>query len=336
MRVLIKRVKNKVWSRVVIKYHTKWLYKFLYSSFWHFLLYNTFKTKKQHINILQYLSTYPNYGAGFGHQMANWISGYWWAKRFGLNYVHIPFPNQSWENFLGFGEDEIKINELINQGYRKVLLPMFDENSQEDINRIQGIISSYKGKNVVFIAEQDQGFKNHYEVMDNLKQKFYSASSRKNDKLLYTNDFFNIAIHVRRGDIVVAENNKNLNLKMRWQNNSYFFNVLQQVTATISTNKPFKIYLFSQGERSHFNDFEVFENICFCLDTPVQESFLHMVYADLLITSKSSFSYKPALISNGIKICPADFWHGYPERQDWIIADENGQFDKLSLLKNFE
>jgi len=29
-----------------------------------------------------------------------------------------------------------------------------------------------------------------------------------------------------------------------------------------------------------------------------QDSFMHMVFADLLITSRSSFSYKPALMSN--------------------------------------
>jgi hypothetical protein len=58
------------------------------------------------------------------------------------------------------------------------------------------------------------------------------------------------------------------------------------------------------------------------------ESFLHMVHADCLITSKSSFSYKPALLSNGIKICPKKFWHGYPNSSDWILVDENGNFSQ--------
>lgn len=58
-----------------------------------------------------------------------------------------------------------------------------------------------------------------------------------------------------------------------------------------------------------------------------QASFLHMVYADALIMSKSSFSYKPALLNRGIKFCPADFWHGYPKTTDWILLDEEG--DKM-------
>ena len=66
-----------------------------------------------------------------------------------------------------------------------------------------------------------------------------------------------------------------------------------------------------------------------------QDSFLHMVYADLLITSKSSFSYKPALLSNGIKVCPKYFWHGYPDTEDWILCDNNGNLDN-SLKKTSE
>ena len=64
-----------------------------------------------------------------------------------------------------------------------------------------------------------------------------------------------------------------------------------------------------------------------------QDSFLHLVYADLLITSKSSFSYKPALLNNGIKICPKNFWHGYPKSEKWILCENDGSFDIINLKK---
>jgi hypothetical protein len=57
-----------------------------------------------------------------------------------------------------------------------------------------------------------------------------------------------------------------------------------------------------------------------------------MTCADLLITSKSSFSYSPALLSRGVKIVPRDFWHGYPDSKQWILADEAGNFD-INALK---
>ena len=64
-----------------------------------------------------------------------------------------------------------------------------------------------------------------------------------------------------------------------------------------------------------------------------QDSFLHMVNADLLITSKSSFSYKPSLLSNGIKVYQKDFWHSYPDKEDWILVENDGIFDLKSLKK---
>ena len=60
----------------------------------------------------------------------------------------------------------------------------------------------------------------------------------------------------------------------------------------------------------------------------VNYSFLHMVYADVLITSKSSFSYKPALLNTGIKVSPKQFWHSYPKTTDWLLADEDGRILK--------
>jgi len=64
-----------------------------------------------------------------------------------------------------------------------------------------------------------------------------------------------------------------------------------------------------------------------------KDSFLHMVYADLLITSKSSFSYNPALLSKGIKVCPKDLWRGYPESKDWILVENDGSFDINALQR---
>ena len=82
--------------------------------------------------------------------------------------------------------------------------------------------------------------------------------------------------------------------------------------------------MFSQGKKEDFLEFTEFQNIHFCLDMGAQESFLHMVYADVLITSKSSFSYKPALLNRGIKFVPVDFWHGYPKEKNWILLNETG------------
>ncbi|WP_281336395.1 hypothetical protein [Flavobacterium eburneipallidum] len=318
----ILKFKRRFRSEIVTIFRSTSFFPLIYKSYWHYL----FSSKKNVANPLNYYSAIPNPGAGIGHQMANWISGYWFARQFGLQFAHIPFSSSKWESFLGFGEGEIAVTDLINKGYMKIRLPFFDELKEEELSLQKKIINSYSNQKVVFVAEQDQYYSDQCGVMESIKQKYHKATERANDKLIFDPKSFNIAIHVRRGDIVIGQENQNPNLLMRWQSNDYFEKVLQTTVSNIKSEKPIAIYLFSQGQKIDFPEFEKFENLHFCLDMNAQDSFLHMVNADLLITSKSSFSYKPALLSNGIKICPKDFWHGYPELEDFVLVDNDGNF----------
>jgi hypothetical protein len=330
-----KKLKKITWNKIVariLQYRVKWFYgkKFyplLYKSGLNTLIYNNKAENK-----VNYFTAVPNRGAGIGHQMANWIAGYWFAKKFKLKFAHIPFSQDSWEIFLGFGDRESLVDDLVKtENYKLVKLPKFNEKNAKEVQIIEKIIQSYSEQNVVFVAEQDQFYKDQFGVIDEIKKKFHQSSERENDQLIYSEDTFNIAIHVRRGDIVIGQQNDNPNLIMRWLDNNYFENVLSAVIENIRTNKPIAIYLFSQGSLTDFSEFEKYKNIHFCLDMNAQDSFLHMVNADMLITSKSSFSYKPALLSKGIKICPSNFWHGYPASKDWILVDDEGQFDTTQL-----
>ena len=312
----------------VSRYSATAYYCHFYKSYWHFrFTKNNFKNSNSN-----YYTANPNLGAGIGHQLANWNAGYWFAKQFDLKFAHSPFSCQKWDDFLGFGVNEVTVSELVKNGYKKVILPIFDEFNSSEFELQKKIILSYSNKKVVFIAEQDQGYRDQFGVMEILKQKFHNAPTRINDRLFFDNKFLNIAIHVRRGDILLGQQNKNPNLLLRWQGNDYFINVLRNTLLNLKIKKPIAIYLFSQGKIDDFAEFNQFENFHFCLEVNPIQSFLHMVYADILITSKSSFSYKPALLNNGIKVCPKDFWHGYPNTNDWIIADESGELLNNILL----
>jgi hypothetical protein len=318
---LKQKIITSIWSIIINNTRNTFFYNFIYRSYWHFIFH---KINPEPI-FRNFYTANPNYKAGIGHQIANWNSGFWFSKQFGLKYAHSPFSSSEWDYFLGFGENEIKVYELIEKGYKKVRLPLFDEFNSYEVELQKKIIASYSNRKIVFVAEQDQGYKNQFGVMETLKEKFFKAPSRMNDSLFYDPKFLNIAIHVRRGDIVFGHENKNSNLLLRWQGNEYFVNILQNVLNTYKSEKPIAIYIFSQGKVDDFSDFKQFENLHFCLDVNPLDSFLHMVYADILITSKSSFSYKPALLNKGIKVCPKDFWHGYPKSSNWFLADESGK-----------
>ncbi|WP_304198662.1 hypothetical protein [Flavobacterium alvei] len=330
--VLIKKIRHRLRAEIVGFFRKTSFYPKIYLSYWHY----RFSNKNKSVTYHNYYSSIPNSGAGIGHQMSNWIAGYWFARQFELSFAHIPFSSKQWESFLGFGENEISVVDLLANGYAKVRLPLFDEFNATEVALQKKIIASYSNQKVVFIAEQDQFYCDQFGVMEFIKDKFYTAPARIKDQIIYDSKSFNIAIHVRRGDIVIGQENLNPNLLLRWQGNDYFEKVLRRVVDNVKTDKPIVIYLFSQGDKSDFPEFEQFSNLHFCLDMNAQDSFLHMIKADLLITSKSSFSYKPALLSKGIKICPQNFWHSYPNTNDFILADDKGFFDvnRLNIKHN--
>lgn len=317
---LYNKIKLRFRAKLVSYFSSKSYYPKIYKSYWYY----RFNQNSFIPNPINFYSATPNHGAGIGHQMANWIAGYWFAEQFGLQFAHSSFSKANWESFLGFGVGEQKVNDLLASGYKKVRLPLFNEFNEEEVELQKKIISSYSNKKVVFVAEQDQGYKDQYGILLSIQQKFHNAAERKNDVLIYDPNNFNIAIHVRRGDIVIGQKNQNANLLIRWQGNDYFEKVLENVLNSLEATKPIAIYLFSQGAKSDFPGFSQYNNLHFCLDMNAQDSFLHMVFADFLITSKSSFSYKPALLNKNIKVCPKDFWHGYPKTKDWIITQEDG------------
>lgn len=314
------KIKRKLWYLLVKSTKDKAIYPFIYRSYWGSKLHS--KGAISETSDI-YFSARPNPGAGIGHQLANWIAGYWWAKQLRVKFAHIPFSSTSWDEFLGFGDNEPKVNDLLKEGYVKRRLPLFNEDKPEEVERTKKIIASYTGRKVIFVCEQDQYYMNQYGVIDDIQNKFYSAGARKGEELKFSKMNYNIAIHVRRGDILADPSNPNL--AMRYISADYFKNVLDEALIKIETSKPVHIYFFSQGTVKDFPEFASYDNLHWCLDMGAKESFLHMVYADLLITSKSSFSYKPALLNKNVKICPDNFWHGYPDSKDWIIANNEGK-----------
>jgi hypothetical protein len=300
-----------------------------YKSYWHLKLSgNKTVVKVADIKQVQYLSQKPNYGAGIGHQLANWNAGLYFADLFNLKFAHYSFSTAKWENFLGFGEGEANAAELEkNKAYKKVRLPRFDSTDKNEIALIRDIINSYEQKNILFKLEADQGYMRQFDTFKILSNKFFNARARSNDKLIFSKDSFNIAIHIRRRMKIETTEV----WKERGLDNVFFSNVLTQVLQIIKPGKKINIDLFSQGTQDEFPEFASFDNMHYCMDMGPVDSVLHMIEADLLISSKSSFSYKPALISKGIKICPATFWHGYPDRPDFITADNNGNFDHQKL-----
>lgn len=313
--LIIARIRWKLRYFYLKIFHTNKKNRFFYPSVRH--------AKKRYASkspVKQYLTKVSNPTAGIGDQLASCITGIYYSQYFSLDFAYSMLYPESWNDFLGFREGEEEVSQLICSGYKVVRLPYFEEKNPEDIDLIKRVIASYQGEKVLFFMENNNVYTAQCGVEKYIKEKFRNAPARKQENLIYSTNEISIAVHIRRGDITVGQKTGQEDLTMRWLNNSYYIQILRQLIKLI--NKPYKIYLFSQGIEEDFKEFGEFDNLIFCLTTGAQETFLHLVMADILIISKSSFSYKPALLSNGIKVCPRHFWHEYPDREDWIVVDE--------------
>jgi len=315
-KLTYQKVKYLLWTYFVLKkLENTWIYFYLYRSFWHSVLNLNFNNISK--NQKNYMSIDVDPGAGIGHQLANYNSAIWYAKKFNLIHAHTSFPNKKWEKLLGFNYSTICLENLLNKGYKKIKLPIFKEGDLIEISKIKKIIHSYRDKKIIFFLENNQGYTKQYQVAEILKEKFFSSKKRSKDKLIYSIKDFNIAVHIRAGDIM---NNEKL-INKRFLDINYFIKTINESLSIIKTPKKKKIHIFSESKLDSFSKLTNFKNIKFCHNLNQYKTFLHFVYADLLITSKSSFSYKAALISKGIKVSPKNFWHGYPYNdKKWILT----------------
>lgn len=346
--------KSSLKSKIFRKYHyifdmyiksktSPWINNVLYPAYRH----RKSKSKSDDFSDI-YITQIPNDGAGIGHQMSNFICGVHIARMLGLKYAYPGFKGkEDWEEFFGFYQDSVLLEELKKQGYKTRMLPCFDTNKLTESDKVDGeknknnnskdksgvemikdIVRSYAGQKIVFLVYLDQSYANHYQEIDYIKSRFESAQSRKKDKLIYDKNKINIAVHIRRGDIVKGQQTGQKTLTKRWLDIGYYENVIKGLTEDLRTKYPAKqhhIYIFSEGDADQYRMFENYGQVTYCFDMPAMDCFLHMVRADYLVLSKSSFSYNPALLSDGVRICPPGFWHGYPDDEKWIVAEEDGK-----------
>lgn len=122
-----------------------------------------------------------------------------------------------------------------------------------------------------------------------------------------------IAVHLRRGDVKMDN-------QMRYVPNSYYVDVLTRIKQ-ISPNVDISIFSESHSSES----FDVFRQLgCkLFLDADLEFTWKEMIFSDVLVMSKGSFSYVPAIYnSNFVIYHPAwyaklNHWHHTDARETW-------------------
>jgi hypothetical protein len=97
-----------------------------------------------------------------------------------------------------------------------------------------------------------------------------------------------------------------------------YINVINNLRGLYHFARPI-FHIYSQGDVEQFKTVFAGDDIVLHIDETLEDTFTAMVFADVLVTSTSSFSYTAALLSDG-EIYYIPFWH--PPLGDWIIISD--------------
>lgn len=137
----------------------------------------------------------------------------------------------------------------------------------------------------------------------------------------YNTDFV-ITLHLRRGDVDPVK------YPDRYLDNNYYKNILNKVLVQLKQLKHWdtnNIVINVCSESRSFEPLDEFEeiysdyNIKLHLDTSLESVFHDMIHADVLILSKSSFSFVPAFYNKRCVIYHP-FWH--KKLHDWLDSTD--------------
>ena len=127
----------------------------------------------------------------------------------------------------------------------------------------------------------------------------------------YNKNDFNIAVHVRRGDVSPINNSE------RYTSTEQIINIINNLKKIYPHGI---IYIFTEINEENKNEFDSILNDTIKLkaNEDVIDTFNHLIKADVLVLGKSSFSYLAGLYNKNI-VYNLEFWH--KSMPNWINID---------------
>lgn len=250
---------------------------------------------------------------GMGSRVLKMINMYSYVellKSKGLDYEYIHTPL----SYEGFGRN-FTANQLGLFYHKQVINP---RDEYIEICKRWDEVLKFNGETVLEFGEENlnphvfAGFNGDdiYEcfnypriIRDDIKSKFNIKNSvNKNKK---------INIHIRRGDVTYIAHAD------RFSSDEYYLNVINKLKS-IYPNYDLTIHT----QRRSFNK-ELFTDIEVIYDDEINdnETWLDLVSSDVLVISKSSFSYSAGVLCDGLVIYPEDDMF-HPKLYDWKKINE--------------
>lgn len=279
---------------------------------------------------LLWLNSLSFFPAGLGHTMAEYNFGVSMALKYNLIKVHPPVVcahgNQlPCSDFFGLGLGELYSLGQVKQAIEDRHLKEIIVEGTPDDKRLQDALKRFPETNLVFTFTKAKSSSNYKSSrgwwlgqMSLARQT--SVWERNVSTAKYDPTCINVALHLRRGDIVRKP--KQSVLKKRFTNNEFYINTFKTIRSLFPNNKVVG-YFFSQGEPKEFEDIakELPEAHIFFRGTPLGD-FRGLMESDILVTAKSGYSHLAAVMSEGVMVVALPFWSSYDYLPDVVMANE--------------
>uniref|UniRef100_A0A6C0DLQ4 Glycosyltransferase n=1 Tax=viral metagenome TaxID=1070528 RepID=A0A6C0DLQ4_9ZZZZ len=267
---------------------------------------------------------YNIYVDGMGAQFQRIISILALAKKYNCQYIH-----ESIKSFEHISNDATNYVELIDEYFQidklnaNITGIKFDNVEFFKGNTIIEQMEYYKekSKNLNILLILDHAYNifdkkpNDYEIimplLREIKQTLYLPEYNKSNK--------NIAIHIRRGDVSQYSNNN------RYVDLSCYQTIINKLADKYKNGNLFIFTEISNNNKEEFENFIIKNknnniNIKLMADLDILLTLEYLIKADVLVMSKSSFSYIAGLYNNN-EIYYMDFWHSKLDRWNSIELD---------------
>ena len=288
---------------------------------------------------------------GAGSQLHRIYSIYAISRFLGVSYIHSPLQEIPYQGLLSLEKNELN-PELITRYNQLFTIP-----SDREIP---------KDAQIYYLVKQDLEWLHTFKEAVSQSRGFFLLNislpfhlAEKHPEMFHyvkevspfdavTSSVFKIAIHVRRGDLLISpEGNRMLP-------NSYYITLALQIVEALKTlhipficelhteipTKTFMVTSAHHGmkemknrvetpvtlspENNSLKDFDVIPNLKKCINHDPIETLRSFATADLFIMSRSSFSYLPAMLNKKGIIVYHPFWHAAP--LEWLDATHEKSF----------
>lgn len=241
--------------------------------------------------------THISLSDGFGSQYQHIISVLLICYRYGWVFVYNPIKriDHNYDNDPDFIH---KIEELMNV---KKFHKSRDEFPPDYIFTECDMTAKY-------VIDKDPDGMATEESLNKIRTMFWENKNRN----VFQNDKTNVAVHIRRPNSFDI----NLGAEIRYHPDSIFLRTINRIRDE-HKDKNLHFHIYSQGNIENFNGF-LAEDTTLHIDEPLENTFVSLVAADILVTCASSLSYAAAMLNSGI-VYYFPFWHN--KRSSWIDMD---------------